>query len=112
MARPLLRHIDAYRQAPQSGPDADLLTHLERDAFLWSLGSLCQLHRQPFDSNLLLQQFPPPYTLASLQHAAQGPRSAGGGDGVLLGFFAFVLKVISDMAVNDEVMCLGLGRAR
>jgi len=78
MARPLLRHIESYRQAPEPGPDADLLAPLERDAFLWCLGSLCQLHRQPFDPNLLLQQFPPPYHLASLQHAAQGLKLRSG----------------------------------
>ncbi|MDN5849913.1 MAG: peptidase domain-containing ABC transporter [Nitrococcus sp.] len=40
-----------------------------RAAFVWALGSLCQVHRKPFDSRLLLGQFPPPYTLASLQQA-------------------------------------------
>ncbi|MGH7967077.1 MAG: ABC transporter transmembrane domain-containing protein, partial [Candidatus Binatia bacterium] len=36
----------------------------------WALGSLCRLHRIPFDAKLLLSQFSPPYTLASLQNAA------------------------------------------
>jgi len=41
------------------------------DGFLWGLAAMCQLHRQPFAPNLLLQQFAPPYSLASLQEAAQ-----------------------------------------
>ena len=40
------------------------------DTFLWGLGAICQLHRQPFAAHLILQQFPPPYSLISLQQAA------------------------------------------
>lgn len=43
---------------------------IDRDHFLWAVGSLCQLHQRPFDPKLLLQHFPPPYALASLQQAA------------------------------------------
>jgi len=42
---------------------------LNRDTFVWSVGSLCALHRIPFDAELLLKRFPPPYDLASLQQA-------------------------------------------
>jgi len=41
------------------------------DTFLWGLGAICQLHRQPFAPHLILQQFAPPYSLASLQEATQ-----------------------------------------
>jgi subfamily B ATP-binding cassette protein HlyB/CyaB len=57
----------------------------DRD-FVWMLGSLCQLHRIPFDSALLLQQFPPPYDWAAVLRAAQaldfkvGERTVGAGD--------------------------------
>jgi hypothetical protein len=44
---------------------------VEKDHLLWSLGSLCQLFRVPFDARLILQRFPPPYTLATLCEAAQ-----------------------------------------
>ena len=44
---------------------------IEGDHFVWALGSLCQLNRVPFDPNLLLQQFAPPYDLAGLISAAQ-----------------------------------------
>jgi len=40
------------------------LTHV-----VWLIGSLCQLHRLPFDPKLLAQQFPPPYTRLSLHQA-------------------------------------------
>ena len=45
--------------------------HIERDHFVWALGSICLLNRVPFDPNLLLQQFAPPYDLAGLIRAAQ-----------------------------------------
>jgi ABC-type bacteriocin/lantibiotic exporter with double-glycine peptidase domain len=34
--------------------------------FAWTWGSLCQLHRVPFDGALLLQRFPPPYDRTAL----------------------------------------------
>ena len=49
----------------------DLTTPLERDQLLWMLGSLCQLFRVPFDARLILQHFPPPYSLASLHEASE-----------------------------------------
>src|SRR6266705_2955180 len=42
-----------------------------REHFEWILGSLCQLHRVPFDPALLAQQFPPPYDRAALLGAAK-----------------------------------------
>lgn len=39
---------------------------LHRDDFVWMLGSLCNIHRLPFDARLLLSQFPPPYGGESL----------------------------------------------
>jgi subfamily B ATP-binding cassette protein HlyB/CyaB len=41
------------------------------DGFIWALASLCRLHRVPFDADLILKQFPPPYDLATLLRAAQ-----------------------------------------
>jgi subfamily B ATP-binding cassette protein HlyB/CyaB len=43
-----------------SGPD-----------FVWVLGSLCQLHRVPFDPALLRQQLPPPYDRTALLNAVK-----------------------------------------
>jgi subfamily B ATP-binding cassette protein HlyB/CyaB len=41
------------------------------EAFVWALDSLCRLHRVPFDAELVLKQFPPPYDLPTLLRAAQ-----------------------------------------
>lgn len=45
----------------------DLL--LAAETYIWSLQGICRLHRIPFASNLVLQQFPPPYDLLTLQQA-------------------------------------------
>ena len=44
---------------------------LTAETFVWALGSLCALHRRPFDANLLLSQMPPPYDEPSLIRSAQ-----------------------------------------
>ncbi|MBS4098949.1 MAG: peptidase domain-containing ABC transporter [Sulfuricella sp.] len=44
---------------------------LQGETLVWALGSLCALQRMPFDPQLLRQQFPPPFTLETLFHAAQ-----------------------------------------
>src|SRR3954463_11075140 len=41
------------------------------EGFIWALASLCRLHRIPFDADLVLKQFPPPYDLAMLLRAAE-----------------------------------------
>jgi subfamily B ATP-binding cassette protein HlyB/CyaB len=41
------------------------------EGFIWALASLCRLHRVPFDPDLVLKQFPPPYDLAMLLRAAE-----------------------------------------
>lgn len=43
---------------------------LHRDDFVWLLGSLCNIHRLPFDTRLVLSQYPPPYSTEKLEHAA------------------------------------------
>jgi subfamily B ATP-binding cassette protein HlyB/CyaB len=40
------------------------------EGFIWALGSLCRLHQLPFDPDLVLKQFPPPYDLPTLLRAA------------------------------------------
>ena len=44
---------------------------IERSTFVWALGVVCQLNRIPFDAELVLRQFPPPYDTANLQRALQ-----------------------------------------
>jgi subfamily B ATP-binding cassette protein HlyB/CyaB len=43
---------------------------LAAETYVWGLQGICQLHRVPFVPGLLLQQFPPPHSLLSLQKAA------------------------------------------
>ena len=57
--------LDAERARPVAR-DAVLT-----DGFIWALASLCRLHRVPFDAELVLKQFPPPYDLPTLLRAAQ-----------------------------------------
>jgi len=44
---------------------------VRREDVLWLLGSLCGLFRVPFDASLIAQDFPPPYSLATLHEAAR-----------------------------------------
>jgi subfamily B ATP-binding cassette protein HlyB/CyaB len=40
-------------------------------SYAWSLQTICRLHRIPFAPRLLLEQVPPPYSVHSLQQAAE-----------------------------------------
>lgn len=51
-------HVEHYADPP-----------ISLQTFVWAVGALCRIHRVPFESKLLVEQFPPPYTLASLQQA-------------------------------------------
>jgi subfamily B ATP-binding cassette protein HlyB/CyaB len=44
---------------------------MRREDLLWLLGSLCNLNAMPFDANLIVQHFPPPFTLATFHEAAR-----------------------------------------
>ena len=46
------------------------LVSLSKADFLWVLGSLCEVHRTPFESALLLQRFPAPHSIGRLIDAA------------------------------------------
>lgn len=44
---------------------------LNHEAFIWALSAFCQLNRIPFSPDLLVKQYPPPYTNIQLEHALQ-----------------------------------------
>lgn len=44
---------------------------LSNQHFVWAIGGLCALHKVPFDAQLLIRSFVPPYDLTSLQAALQ-----------------------------------------
>lgn len=50
---------------------ADSQWGLDTQVALWLLGSLCNLHRIPFDASLVAQDYPPPYDLGTLIDAAR-----------------------------------------
>ncbi|MHB1352653.1 MAG: peptidase domain-containing ABC transporter [Thiobacillus sp.] len=57
-----------FRPFAQGNPPGFLL---EPADYVWALGSLCALNKVPFDAELLLKQFPPPYNTDTLIHAAR-----------------------------------------
>jgi len=86
---------------------------LAAETYIWGLQGICQLHRIPFSPSLVLQQFPPPYSLISLQHAtaALGLRSGlrdvpvGGLPGLPAPFLAVLRPVAipgSSSATDDH----------
>jgi subfamily B ATP-binding cassette protein HlyB/CyaB len=44
---------------------------LQREEFVWLVGSLCQINRLPFDPGLLLQRFPAPHSTRQFLEALQ-----------------------------------------
>src|SRR5687767_5832598 len=69
------------------------------EAFVWALHSLCRLHRVPFDAELVLKQFPPPYDLPTLLRAAQA-----------CGLKAGLTGAQGDMLERLPLPCLGFVR--
>jgi len=55
------------RPAPATTPAYMFST----EDLVWVMGSFCALNRKPFDPELLVRQFPPPYSADSLVHAAR-----------------------------------------
>lgn len=49
----------------------DLAEQIPQNELLWALGSICALHRLPFDAGLAAREFPPPTTHATLVAAAR-----------------------------------------
>jgi subfamily B ATP-binding cassette protein HlyB/CyaB len=54
-----------------SKPDLLLAHALSPAEVIWAVGSICNLHRKPFDATLLQSQFPPPHTSLTLVEAAR-----------------------------------------
>ncbi len=65
MPRRLLRAVLPGRNSP-----APSYTFSVEDV-VWAMGSFCALNRKPFDGELLIRQFPPPYNADSFIHAAR-----------------------------------------
>lgn len=61
------------RSSCQEGKGPSLANELLLSAenYIWGLQGICQLHRIPFAPDLVLQQFPPPYSLLTLEQAVK-----------------------------------------
>lgn len=68
--RPWLTGWIRSRQSRQS-QSLNARYSLQLQDLVWALGSFCALNRKPFDADLLVQQFPPPYNSDTLIHAAR-----------------------------------------
>jgi subfamily B ATP-binding cassette protein HlyB/CyaB len=66
MPRSLLRAVAARLPAARAQQHVFSVNDV-----VWAMGSFCALNRKPFDGNLLIQQFPPPYSSDSFIHAAR-----------------------------------------
>jgi len=75
MPRRLLRALSARSAAAQDSttkrPHSQTQHSFTVADLVWAMGSFCALNRQPFDSELLVRQFPPPYNSDSIIHAAR-----------------------------------------
>ncbi|MEW6590239.1 MAG: ABC transporter transmembrane domain-containing protein, partial [Pseudomonadota bacterium] len=84
------RVVDLFRSADRAATSHVRFTLAPAD-FVWALGSMCALNRVPFDAELLLKQFPPPYTTDSLIHAARAL-------GFRIKFHEYDASVLNDIA--------------
>ena len=75
-------------------------TRLDGSVLLWALGSFCALNRIPFDPELLLQRFPPPYTLETLIQAARA-----------LGFKTRAKTCTAEAILGQQLPCLAVVHA-
>lgn len=75
-------------------------TRLDGSVLLWALGSFCALNRISFDPELLLQRFPPPYTLETLIQAARA-----------LGFKTRAKTCTAEAILGQRLPCLAVVHA-
>jgi subfamily B ATP-binding cassette protein HlyB/CyaB len=69
MPRRILKLIPGVL-SPQAATYAPAHSFTAEDV-VWAIGSFCALNRKPFDAELLLRQFPPPYSTDSFIHVAR-----------------------------------------
>src|SRR5579872_270110 len=65
----LLRAVSAHFS--EGWPPAPARHTFSVNDLVWAMGSFCALNRKPFDSGLLIRQFPPPYNTDSFIHAGR-----------------------------------------
>lgn len=67
----MLRRIGSIASTKRQKRETIVRWQIEPSHLVWAVGSLCALNRIPFDPELLLKQFPPPYTTDTLIHAVR-----------------------------------------
>lgn len=67
----MLQRIRRIASARRQKRETAARWQLDPAQLVWAVGSLCALNRIPFDPELLLKQFPPPYTTDTLIHAVR-----------------------------------------
>jgi subfamily B ATP-binding cassette protein HlyB/CyaB len=98
MPRRIFRAVAARLAQPKTRAAASHSFSI--DDIVWAMGSFCALNRTPFDSALLVQQFPPPYNMDSVIHAARA-----------LGFRIRRKDCSSQTLVSLHLPCLAAMRA-
>lgn len=95
--------MDVFLHPCQKGTMArtsDVLnSRISRDELVWALGSFCALNRIPFAAELVLKEFPPPYTKDSVVQATRA-----------LGFKIREIACDVPMLVKLKFPCLALLR--
>jgi len=96
--RRLFRRRGRYAAAP-----AALAETVSTSDLLWALGSLCNLHRLPFDPALTQSQHPPPHTAAGVVDAARSAGFEGRAVGIdVAGLAALPLPCIVLLRPDDK----------
>lgn len=67
----MLQRIQSLASATRRRQETVVRWQLDPAHLVWAVGSLCALNRVPFDAELLLKQFPPPYSTDTLIHAVR-----------------------------------------
>jgi subfamily B ATP-binding cassette protein HlyB/CyaB len=103
------------RGATANGVAPDIAVPLED--LVWAMGSFCALNRQPSDTALLLQQFPPPYRLDSIIRVARAlgfriKRKDCAAAGLARLKFPCLVAMHPAVAANDQVAAASAGEHR
>ena len=90
----MLHSVQKSSSCRKSGQGRD---HLDPKDLVWALGSLCALHRLPFDPSLLLKQCPSPTSLETLIEAGRA-----------LGFKIKLLETETSQLEKQLLPCIAL----
>ena len=96
----LLSFVQKRFTGPRPQPTHAPIYAFAVEDVVWAMGSFCALNRTPFDGELLIKQFPPPYSADSFIHAAHA-----------LGFKIKRKEYASESLAELHLPCLALMHA-